>query len=98
MKDLIEIKKCKVSKVGLQFDENLKYDDWKQIGKQLELMHRSCGFWIADWWHFGVRKYGEAKAMVAQLEIDYGTFRNYLWVGDAFKLSCRHDNSIMPPT
>jgi len=92
MGELVEIKKCKVSLIGLTFDENLNYTDWKQIGLQLQMMHKSCGFWIGDWWNFGVRKYGEAKATAASLDMDYGTFRNYIWVSDAFDLSCRHDN------
>jgi len=24
--------------------------------------------------------------------MDYGIFRNYIWVASAFELSCRHDN------
>jgi len=92
MEELVKIDKCKVSLVGLTLNEILTYKEWQGIGVQLQVMHKSCGFWIGDWWNFGLRKYGEEKATAATLEMDYGTFRNYIWVTNAFELSRRRDN------
>lgn len=92
MNDLVRFDKCKVSKVGLTFNENLEYEEWVGIGHQLNLMEGSIGFWVGDWWKFGLRKYGEAKATAASLDMDYGTFRNYCWVADEIELSSRDDS------
>ena len=91
-RELVSFEKCKVSKVGLTFNEEMTFEEWEGIGLQLQLMHGSVGFWIADWYLFGERKYGEAKAMAASLDMDYGTFRDYLWVARTIELSRRRDN------
>jgi N6-adenosine-specific RNA methylase IME4 len=80
VKDLIEIPKCEVSKVGLKLDENLTFDEWKGIGLQLQTMQGSIGFWIGDWWNFGERKYGEKATQALEMGIAYETFRKFCWV------------------
>ena len=82
----------------MTFNEEMTFEEWEGIGLQLQLMHGSVGFWIADWYLFGERKYGEAKAMAASLDMDYGTFRDYLWVARTIELSRRRDNSIVLAT
>jgi N6-adenosine-specific RNA methylase IME4 len=88
----LELPKCKVSKTGLVFDENLTYDEWELIGKQLQNIHKSIGFWIGDWWNFGEKKWREQAAQAIEFGIDYQTFRNYCYVANNVVLSRRRDN------
>ena len=93
MKELIKIDKCKVSKVGLELNENLTFEEWESIGLQLQLMHGSVGFWIGDWLNFGERKWGEKYAQaIEETGLDYGTLRDFKWVSNTLPLSCRQDN------
>ncbi len=91
--DIITIQKCKVTQIGMTFDPGLSYEEWSNIGQQLQIMHKSIGFWIGDWLNFGERKYGEKYTQaIEENGLDYGTLRNYNWVTSQIELSRRRDN------
>jgi N6-adenosine-specific RNA methylase IME4 len=91
--ELVQFNKCKVSKVGLTFNEEMTFEEWQSIGLQLQLMHGSVGFWIGDWLNFGERKWGEKYAQaIEETGLDYGTLMNYVWVSKALPFSLRSEN------
>lgn len=93
MKNLIEIPKCEVSKVGLKLNENMSFEEWQGIGLQLQLMHGSVGWWIGDWLNFGEKHYGETYAQaIDDTGLDYGTLANYKWVAKEIESSHRCEN------
>lgn len=48
-----------VTKVGLTLPEDLDFEDWEAVGKQLLFMSSACLWWVGDWWAFGEHHYGE---------------------------------------
>ena len=93
MSEIIKIDKCKVSKVGLELNEGLTFEEGQHIGVQLQLMHGSVGFWIGDWLNYGERKWGEKYAQaIEETGLDYGTLANYVYVAKALPFSLRSEN------
>lgn len=92
MNELMKFEKCEVSATGLKLDENLSFDEWKEIGLKLQTMHGSVGFWIGDWWNFGDRKYGEMATQAVEFGINYETFKQYVWLSKKMPLCTRVHN------
>ncbi len=93
--NLIEIPKCKVSKVGLEFDENITFEQWSNIGAQLQAIQKSVGFWIGDWLNFGENKpeWGEMYTQaIDETGLDYQTIADYKWVTKEIPFSWRQEN------
>ena len=91
--ELVQFNKCKVSKVGLTFNEEMTFEEWQGIGLQLQLMHGSVGFWIGDWLNFGEKHYGETYTQaVEDTGLDYSTLSGYKWVSGAVETSRRREN------
>ena len=93
MNELIKFEKCQVSKVGLTLDENLTYDEWKNIGLQLQTMQGSIGFWIGDWLNFGEKHYGETYTQAVEATgLEVQTLMNYKSVTKALQNYRRREN------
>jgi len=93
MNELVKIDKCEITKNSLKLSENLTFEEWQQIGKQLQLMHGSIGFWIGDWLNFGEKKYGETYTQaVEETGLEVQTLMNYKWVAGAIEISRRRDD------
>ena len=53
-----------ITETGLTLPENLPYDEWREIGRQLQRAERSLMWWIGDWWAYGEHTYGSRKELV----------------------------------
>jgi len=92
MNELIKFKKCDVHKVGLVLKDDLTFDEWQNIGLQLQLMHGSIGFWIGDWLNYGFGKFGEKASQAIEFTgFDYGSLANYKWVTKEIESSRRRE-------
>jgi hypothetical protein len=77
---------------GIQFPEQLPYDKWLGIGRQLAAVSTSSAWCLGDWLIYGENAYsGRYSDAIEQTSLDYQTLRNYAWVARRFPLSRRRD-------
>lgn len=83
---------CKVTKISLVLDENVGFDVWEEIGKNLRNIEGSIQFWVGDWINQGEQKFGEKYLQAFDAtDKDNGTLRNIAWVCRNVDLSRRND-------
>src|SRR3990167_9363544 len=93
MTDIVKIENCQITKTGLKFSERLSFEQWQEVGKQLQKIHGSIQWWIGDWLRFGERKYGETYSQaIEETGLDYDTLTSYKWVSGAFEFCPRGQN------
>jgi hypothetical protein len=79
--------------VGLQLDEQLTFDRWREVGVKICRYCSASSWWIGDWLTYGRSHYGERyKDAVGETGLDYQTLRNYATVARRFPVSRRRDN------
>jgi hypothetical protein len=83
----------KVTPVGIEFPEDMAFDEWASTGATLKLMDSAIQFALGDWLAFGERKYGE---MYSQAEedtgLDYSTLTNYKYVAEKVPMEERRQD------
>lgn len=85
--------KFSITPTGIQFSEELSFDEWDSLGLKLAPIGKSIGFIIGDWINYGEGRYGEKyEEALKRTGIDYGTLRNYAYVARRIQLSLRNDN------
>jgi hypothetical protein len=52
-----------VSSTALVCSRELPLHEWKSLGCTLSKLDCSIKWWLGDWWHYGLHRYGERKAM-----------------------------------
>jgi hypothetical protein len=74
----------------LELPEDLPFADWRDIGTQLGRARDQFRWWVADWWRFGIRKYGEGRLIAEEWGgLSYQSCRDLAWVAGRFELSRR---------
>lgn len=53
--------------VSLTLPQGLGFDEWAAVGETLAAVEHSVGWWLGDWWAYGVHRYGDRKALVEKL-------------------------------
>jgi hypothetical protein len=82
-----------IPKRGLQFPQQLPFERWVSVGRQLSDIHTSSAWCLGDWLVFGEAAYsGRYRDAVELTCLDYQTLRNYAWVARRFALSRRRDS------
>lgn len=85
--------KCTVSKSGLIFRDDMKFDEWVNLGGKLRFMQGSIMFWIGDWLNYGEHRYGETYSQAMdETSYSYQTLANAKWVSSRVPLSRRREN------
>ena len=86
--------KFAITPTGIQFHQDLNYEEWDDLGQKLAPIGKSIGFILGDWINYGSQKnYGEKyDEAIARTGIDYGYLRNMAYVARKVDLSCRRDN------
>jgi hypothetical protein len=85
--------KYSITPTGIQFNEELTFEEWDALGQKLAPIGKSIGFIIGDWINYGEAQYGEKyEDALDKTGIDYGTLRNYAYVARRIQLSLRNDN------
>ena len=62
--------KFSITPTGIQFSEELSFDEWDSLGQKLAPLGRSIGFIIGDWINYGEGRYGEK----------YGSSVEFVWM------------------
>ena len=79
-------------RIGMNFPQQLPYEKWLGIGRQLAAASTSSSWCLGDWLIHGENAYnGRYRDAVERTSLDYQTLRNYAWVARRFALSRRRD-------
>lgn len=81
-----------VTGVGLRFPERVEFGTWEQVGQKLARIANCSAWCLGDWLVYGSYKYSERyRQVLAAVELDYQTLRNYAWVARRFELARRRE-------
>lgn len=85
--------KFSITSTGIQFNEELTFEEWDALGQKLAPLGKSIGFIIGDWINYGEGRYGEKyEEALARSGMAYQTLRNYAYVARRVEMSLRKDN------
>ena len=85
--------KFSITPTGIQFNEELSFDEWDALGQKLAPIGKSIGFIIGDWINYGENRYGEKyEKSIVKTGMAYQTLRDFAYVAKKVELSLRNDN------
>lgn len=85
--------KFAITPTGIEFHEELTFEEWDDLGQKLAPVGKSIGFIIGDWINYGEGRYGEKyDDAIARTGLAVQTLRNYAWVARRVEMSVRTDN------
>jgi hypothetical protein len=78
---------------GIEFHDDLSFEEWEQLGEKLGDTERSIGFMIGDWINYAESKWGEKyNEAIAATGLEYQTLADYAWVAKRVSFSARAEN------
>ena len=84
--------KFSITPTGIQFNEELTFDEWEALGQKITPIGKSIGFIIGDWINYGEKRWGDKyEEAIDRTGLEYGTLRNYAHVARTVDLSLRND-------
>ena len=84
--------KFSITPTGIQFNEELSFDEWDALGQKLAPIGKSIGFIIGDWINYGEGRYGEKyEDAIKRTGMAYQTLRDFAYVARKVELSFRND-------
>lgn len=84
--------KFAITPTGIQFNEELSFEEWDDLGQKLAPIAKSIGFIIGDWINYGEKRWGDRyEEALERTGMAYQTLRNYAYVARKVHLSCRQD-------
>ncbi len=84
--------KFSITPTGIEFHQDLSFDEWNDLGQKLAPVGKSIGFIIGDWINYGEKRWGDKyEEALACTGMAYQTLRNYAYVARKVDLSCRQD-------
>ena len=85
--------KFTMTRTGIEFTDEMTFDEWNDLGKKITPIGKSIGFIIGDWINDGEGRYGEKyDEAIASTGLAVQTLRNYAWVARRVEMSVRTDN------
>ena len=82
-----------ITPTGIQFHEELSFDEWDALGQKLAPLGKSIGFIIGDWINYGESRYGEKyEKALARTGMAYNTLANFAYVARKVQSSLRNEN------
>ncbi|MFB7464886.1 LmbU family transcriptional regulator [Streptomyces sp. NPDC056224] len=77
-------------RLGLRLRDDLPFEAWHSVGRQIIDVSEASAWWIGDWLVFGQRCYRTRyREAIASTQLDYQTLRNYAWIARKFDLARR---------
>lgn len=79
--------------LSLTLPDNLGFEAWQNIGRELAAREKVLNWWIGDWWAFGEHRYGDRAQAAADgvFGRSFQTLRNIASVCTAIEPSRRRD-------
>lgn len=67
---------------ALEIQGNLEFTTWARTGKTLQDLYDSLGWYLGDWFNYGLAQWGEesCQAVVEATNLKPRTVQNYAWV------------------
>jgi hypothetical protein len=85
--------KFSITSTGIQFNEELSFDEWDNLGQKLAPLGRSIGFILGDWINYGEARFGEKyDEALARTGLTYSTLSGYAYVARRVEFCCRQQN------
>lgn len=85
--------KFSITLTGIQFNEDLSFEEWDSLGQKLAPLGRSIGFVIGDWINYGEGRYGQKyDEALTRTGLTYQTLRDFSYVARKIEMSLRNDN------
>lgn len=82
----VDVAQCELTSTGARMVEGLSLEDWARVGKGMAKASRSLQWWIGDWLNYGVRDYGDKRALAIDHAEVFGlspeTLRHSMWVAE----------------
>lgn len=89
---LFDIPGCEFTPTSLTLPDDLAFDHWQRIGRQLQLADLAVQWWIGDWLNYGESRYGEKYTQaIEETGKAKKTLMNYAYVAKAIETSRRRD-------
>lgn len=89
---LLDIPGCEFTPTYLKLPDDLSYDHWERIGRQLQLANLAVQWWIGDWLVYGEHRWRQKYAQAVQ---QFGkaeqTLMNYHFVAKSISPSRRRE-------
>jgi hypothetical protein len=77
--------------IGLQFDGDIAFQEWAEIGRCLAQLASGSAWSIGDWLIFGEHAFGRRyREALDDTHLQYKTLRTYAYVARRFEASRRH--------
>lgn len=84
--------KFAITSTGIQFNEELSFEEWDNLGQKLAPVGKSIGFIIGDWINYGEKRWGDKyEEALTRTGMAYQTLANYAYVARKVQFSCRHE-------
>jgi hypothetical protein len=84
--------KFTITPTGIQFNQELSFEEWETLGQQIAPVANSIRFIVGDWINYGEKRYGEKyEAALARTGLAMQTLKNYAWVTKNVETSVRTD-------
>lgn len=85
--------KFTIRETGIEFHQELDFEEWESLGYKLARVGKSIGFIIGDWINYGEKLWGEKyQDAINRSGLDYQTLRDFAYVAGRIELSLRNDN------
>jgi hypothetical protein len=85
--------KFSVTRTGIEFREDLSFDEWDALGQKLCEAEKSLGFIIGDWINYGEKRYGDKyDEALERTGLSYDTLRHYAYVARKIEMCLRKHN------
>lgn len=84
--------KFAITPTGIEFYEELSFDEWEDLGQKLAPVGKSIGFIIGDWINYGENHWGDKyDDAIKRTGMAYQTLRDFAYVARRVQLSFRND-------
>lgn len=78
---------------GVEWNGDLKLEEWMELGNQLVSIEKGRMFWIGDWVNYGEGKYGERYSQaLSHTDYSYSTLRKAAYVCRKVPIAARRPN------
>ena len=87
--------KFSITPTGIEFHEDLSFEEWDDLGQKLAPVGKSIGFIIGDWINYGEKRWGDKyeEALPAP-GMAYQTLANYAYVARRVQFSAVQKISV----
>ena len=84
--------KFSITRTGIDFHEDLTFDEWDALGQQLAPVGKSIGFIIGDWINYGEKRWGDKyEEALQRTGLAYQTLAQYAYVARKVQFYCRQE-------